>query len=164
MLKKLLLIFIILSASGISFSQSSRWSSISSSYSKGPVSPEYQYNYTIDIGESGSGKLYYTKSSVISEFDFNVSKKCLKKINKALTKSKVFILRPDEIASENATVGGPERSITITKWQSPDLDARPEVIIVPSQVKELYSSSINNLFKTIENSVPADVWKKAKGE
>ena len=164
MLKKLLLIFIIFTASGISYSQSSRWSSISSSYSKGPVSPEYQYNYTIDISESGSGKLYYTKSSVTNEFDFNVSKKGLKKINKALVKSKVFILRSDEIASENATVGGPERSITITKWQSPDLDARPEVIIVPSQIKEIYSSGINNLYKTIEISVPTDVWKKAKGE
>lgn len=164
MLKKLLLIFIIFTASGISYSQSSRWSSISSSYSKGPVSPEYQYNYTIDISESGSGKLYYTKSSVTNEFDFYVSKKGLKKINKALVKSKVFILRSDEIASENATVGGPERSITITKWQSPDLDARPEVIIVPSQIKEIYSSGINNLYKTIENSVPADVWIKAKGE
>ena len=164
MLTKLLIIFFIFTASGISFSQSSRWSAISSSYSKGPVSPEYQYNYTIDINESGSGKLYYTKSSVTNEFDFYVSKKCLKKINKALIKSKVFILRPDEIASENAKVGGPERSITITKWQSPDLDARPEVVIVPSQIKELYAENINNLYKTIENSVPADVWKKTKGE
>ena len=164
MLKNLILIIIIFAVTEISFSQSIRWSTISSSYSKGPVSPEYQYNYTIDISENGTGKLYYTKSSVTNEFDFNVSKKCIKNINKALTKSKVFKLRPDELASENALIGGPERSITITKWQSPDLDARPEVIIVPSQIKEIYSAGIDKLYKTIENSVPANVWKKAKGE
>lgn len=162
-MKNLLLIFFIFAVTGISAAQSVRWSTISSSYSKGPVSPEYQFNYTIDITENGTGRLYYTKSSKTNEFDFSVSKQCLKKINKALVKSKVFILRPDDLSSENELMGGPERSITITKWQAPDLDARPEVIIVPSQVKEVYSKNINKLYKTIENSVPADVWKKAKG-
>lgn len=163
MLKYYFLLFVLL-ISGISFSQSNRWSSISYSYSKGPVSPEYQYNFVININENRTGKLIYTKNNKTSEYDFTFGKKRMKKLKKSLKKSKVFSVSPDQMKSENNLIGGPERSLLITKWQSPDLDARPETISVPSQVKEIYSAGLDKLYKEIENLVPPDIWVKAKGD
>lgn len=163
MLKYYFLFFVLL-ISGISFSQSDRWSSISYSYSSGPVSPEYQYHYILNISENKTGKLIYTKKDKTNEYDFSFGKKSMKKLNKSLKKSKVFSVSPDQMKSENNLIGGPERSLLITKWQSPDLDARPETISVPSQVNELYSAGIDNLYREIENLVPSDIWKKARGE
>ena len=163
MLKYYFLLFVLL-ISGISFSQSNRWSSISYSYSKGPVSPEYQYNFVININENRTGKLIYTKNNKTSEYDFTFGKKRMKKLKKSLKKSKVFSVSPDQMKSENNLMGGPEKNLLITKWQSPDLDARPETISIPSQVNEIYSAGIDNLYKEIENIVPPDIWAKAKGD
>ncbi|MBL8006015.1 MAG: hypothetical protein JNJ56_00665 [Ignavibacteria bacterium] len=163
MLKYYFLLFVLL-ISGISFSQSNRWSSISYSYSKGPVSPEYQYNFVININENRTGKLIYTKNNKTSEYDFTFGKKRMKKLKKSLKKSKVFSVSPDQMKSENNLMGGPEKNLLITKWQSPDLDARPETISIPSQVNEIYSAGIDNLYKEIENLVPPDIWAKAKGD
>lgn len=157
-------LFLVLLISGISYSQSDRWSSISYSYSKGPVSPEYQYNFVINISENRTGKLIYTKNDKTSEYDFTFGQKKMKKLKKSLKNSKVFSVSPDQMKSENNLIGGPERSLLITKWQSPDLDARPETISVPSQVKEIYSAGLDKLYKEIENLVPPDIWVKAKGD
>jgi len=163
-MKKLIFLAIALFVVSTVFAQSNKWSSISYSYSKGPVSPEYQYSYSIDISADGSGKLLYTKASTTSEYDFKVGKKGRKKLNSAINNSKVFTVSPEEMKPKELTVGGPQRSITITKWQSPMLDARPEVIIVPSQVNDVYSTGVNNLYDTIENLVPNSVWNKATGQ
>lgn len=163
-MKKLIFFAIALFIVSTSFAQSNKWSSISYSYSKGPVSPEYQYNYTIDINPDGEGKLVYTKSSKTSEYDFKVGKKGRKKLNSALNNSKVFTVSSEEMKPKELTVGGPQRSITITKWQSPMLDSRPEVIIVPSQVNDTYSGGVNDLYETIEKLVPNRVWNKATGQ
>lgn len=157
-------LFLVLLISGISYSQSDRWSSISYSYSKGPVSLEYQYNFVINISENRTGKLIYTKNDKTSEYDFTFGQKKMKKLKKSLKNSKVFSVSPDQMKSENNLIGGPERSLLITKWQSPDLDARPETISVPSQVKEIYSAGLDKLYKEIENLVPPDIWVKAKGD
>jgi len=160
-MKKLIFLAITLFIVSASFAQSNKWSSISYSYSKGPVSPEYQYSYTIDISADGSGKLLYTKASTTSEYDFKVGKKGRKILNNALSKSKVFSVSPDEMKSSQNLIGGQQRSLTITKWQAPNLDARPEVIMVPSQVNDTYSAGINDLYDTIENLVPYSVWGQA---
>lgn len=163
-MKKIILILILLCISYSSFAQNVRWSDVSFSFSKGPVSPEYQYSYNIIISEDGSAKLVYTKSNASDEYEFKVGKKGLKKLNKALKNSKIFTVNPDEMKSENNKIGGPERSITVTKWQSPELDAKPETITVPSNVNDTYAKCINSLYDTIEMLVPASIWNKAKGE
>ncbi len=85
-------------------------------------------------------------------------------MNSALNKSKVFTVSSEEMKPKELTVGGPQRSITITKWQSPMLDSRPEVIIVPSQVNDTYSGGVNDLYETIEKLVPNSIWNKATGQ
>lgn len=163
MKKLLFLVFTFLLFSN-GYSQSGEWASILYSYSKGPVSPEYQYNFNILLNETGAGKLTYTKSSVTKEYDFAVGKKGLSKLNKALKKSQVFILSEENLNSEKNIVGGPENSLLITVLQSANQDSKPPTITIPSQVNEKYSANINKLYETIESLVPSDIWDQAKAK
>jgi len=144
--------------------QSDHWATIDYKYSKGPVSPEYQLNYTITIQESRDGKLIFTKGANTSEHDFKISKKQLKKLNKALTKSKIFSVSPDEMKSSDNAIGGPSRDLSVTMWQSPDLDAKPQIIQVPPSVNEKYFNDVFILYEVIENLVPDYVWEKANSQ
>ena len=145
--------------------QSSKWMSLAYTYSKGPVSPPYQYSYTISINNFGEATLSYTKSETTKEFPFNVDKKDLKELNNALKKSKVFSVSPDEMkADSNLLIGGSSKTLIITKTQAANLDQLPETIDVPRQVTEMYSENIEDLYDTIENLVPSDVWNQATGE
>lgn len=163
-MKKIILLLFFITLSITASAQSSKWSSLSYTYSKGPVSPPYQYSYTILIDRFGNSSLNYTKSDVTKEYPFKIGKKGLKKLNYALKKSKVFTVSPEDMKSENNLIGGPEKTLVIVKNQSPLLDQMPQSITVPSQVNEIYSENINNLYDEIENLVPSDVWNHATGE
>lgn len=160
-MKKLIFLAITLFIVSTSFAQNNKWETITYYYSKGPVSPEYQYNYTINISADGSGQLVFTKASQTNEYSFRVGKNGRKKLNNALNKSKVFTVSSDEMKSSQNMMGGQQRNLTITKWQAPNLDARPETIMVPEQVNETYSAAINNLYGVIEDLVPGSIWCKA---
>lgn len=144
------------------FAQNTHWSTLEYSYSKGPVSPEYQYNYKIIINENGEGTLIYTNSSSTKDYAFTAGKKALKKINKDLKKCKVFSVNIEEMKSDKHLIGGSNRELRITMWQAPNIDAKPQVIIVPSQLNENYSVCMNRLYDRIENVVPQELWEKAR--
>jgi hypothetical protein len=146
------------------FAQSGKWSSISYKYSKGPVSPEYQLNYTINIENNGIGKLIYTNPSSTNEYDFTVGRKSMKRLNNALRKSDVYNVNMDDMKSEVSMIGGPSRTMSITMWQDPSLDAKPTVIEVPGQLKQPYSEQIFNVYEVIENLVPNSIWNKASSQ
>ena len=162
-MKKLLFAMIALFLCNPVFSQSDNWATIDYTYSKGPVSPEYQLNYQIIIDKSGNGKLIYTKASVTNEFDFKVSKKSMKNLNKKLKSSKVFSVPSDEMKDANNIIGGPTRSMQIIMWQSPDLDQRPVTIDVPSHIIDEYSDKIFIVYEYLENLVPQNLWEVAEG-
>ncbi len=161
-MRKLFLLFILFTIPTAVFSQSSNWTTLESKYSAGPVSPEFQYNYSIVIGKDGTGMLIYTKGGNSNEYSFTVGKKGRNKLNKALKKSRVFSVNTDDMKSGSNLIGGPQRSINITMWQAANLDAKPTVIVVPGSVNSEYESGISNLYDTIENLVPNSVWKKAE--
>lgn len=163
-MKKLIFLFLSALLFSTSFAQSNKWSSVSYSYSKGPVSPEYQLNYTININNDGTGLLTYTKPNSSDEYEFTVGKKGMKKLNSSLKNSQLFNVNPDEMKSDQNLIGGPSRGVSVTLWQDPNLDQKPTVIQTPSGINDTYKEGIYSLFDTIENLVPSSVWKKAKGE
>lgn len=163
-MKKLIVLVIVLVFYGVSFAQSNKWSTVEYLYSKGPVAPEYQYNYTITIDNAGVGKLSYTKSSLTNDYDFSIGPKSLKRLNKALNKSQVFTAAADEMKADKNMVGGPSRSLNVTMWQPSNVDQKPTVIMVPSQVSEKYEANINSLYDLIENLVPKKIWNQATGQ
>ncbi|MEP7146375.1 MAG: hypothetical protein ABI792_05155 [bacterium] len=163
-MKKILFLVFTLFLISKSYSQAGEWATISYSYSKGPVSPEYQYNFIILINETGAGKLTYTKSSITKEYDFAVGKKGLNKLNKALMKSKVFVLSEENLKSDKNITGGPQKDLLINRLQYATQDTKPATIQVPSQVNVKYSDNINKLYETIEGLVSPDIWDKARSQ
>lgn len=161
-MKKLIILIFALCFVNTGFTQSTKWSSISYSYSKGPVSPEYQYSYTILVYSDGSGSISYTKSSGSSLNMFSFGYSGLGKLNKALKNSQVFSVSPEKMKSDNTLIGGPSRSAKITMWQSPNSDAMPTIIEIPGSVSPEYSSGIENLYNTIEGLVPSSIWDAVK--
>ncbi len=159
-MKKLFFFLFIFTIPTFVFSQNSNWSTIESKYSAGPISPEYQYNYSIFNNKDGSAMLIYTKGGKTNEYSFRVGPNGRKKLNSALTDSKVFSVSPDDMKSTTNLIGGPEKSINITMWQSPDLDQKPTIITVPGSVSSEYEIGIGELYTTIENLVPNSVWNK----
>lgn len=160
MKKIFFLVFVFLFINSVN-GQSDKWSTVTYKYSSGPVSPEYQYNYTIIIHRSGDGILSYTKSAATTEHNFRISRKRLNKLKGALKKSKVFTVSMDHMKSDRNLIGGPIRKAVITMWQAPDLDSKPATIEIPSQVNETYSANITKLYDLIEDLVPGSVWAKA---
>ncbi|MEP7146631.1 MAG: hypothetical protein ABI792_06445 [bacterium] len=161
-MKKLFFFLIIFSLPAFAFSQNCNWSTIESKYSAGPISPEFQYNYSIVINKDGSAMLIYTKGGNTNEYNFSVGKSGRKKLNNALTNSKVFEVSSESMNMNSKLLGGPQRNINITMWQSPDLDQKPTIITVPASVNPEYADGVGKLFTTIENLVPKSVWNKVR--
>lgn len=166
MIRKTILVIVFLTAfmtlTGSLIAQNTHWSTLDYSYSKGPVSPEYQYNYRIIINEDRSGILVYTNSSSTKDYNFTVGKKTLKKIKKQLKNCGVFSVNPDDMKSDKNLIGGSNRNLTITMWQPPNVDAKPTTIIIPAQLNDNYSECMNKLYDMVENSVPNSIWEKAR--
>lgn len=163
-MNKLIFLFLSVLICSASFAQTNKWSSVSYNYSKGPVSPEYQLNYTININSDGTGLLIYSKPNSSDEYEFKVGKKGMKKLNYSLKNSQLFSVNPDEMKSDQNLIGGPSRGVSVTMWQEPNLDQKPTVIQTPSDINDTYKEGVYALFDTIEKLVPSSVWKKAKGE
>jgi hypothetical protein len=143
--------------------QTPRWSTVEYYHSSGPVSPEYQYHYTILIEENGNSKLSYTNAKGTDEWSFQVpcNKTGIKKLNKALKKSKIFDVGMDDMKNENTLIGGKEDRLTVILWQDPSLDQPPTRIEVPANVKDQYAERIQKLYTTIISLVPASVKEQA---
>ncbi len=163
-MKKIIFLYIVFVFYSPAIAQSDNWASISYIYSAGPVSPEYQYNYTINIDRAGTGTLTYTKASVSNTYDFSFGKKGMKKLNNALKNSQVFAVSPADMKADQNMIGGPSKSLSITMWQEPNLDQKPTVIQIPEQINDTYSAGINELYIVIEKLVPMSVWNQATGQ
>ena len=161
-MKTLTFVLFLLFISNITYSQNTDWATIDYHYSSGPVSPEYQYNFNVIINKDGAGTVFSEKNGKREEYTFSVGKKSMKKLNKSLRNSNVFSLNQDSLKSETNRIGGSEKNIVITMWQSPDLDQKPRTITVPNQVKSEYEKCFGNLYSTIENLVPDSIYEKIK--
>lgn len=163
-MKKITLTFILFLAvafTGSLNAQSNKWASVAYAYSKGPVSPEFQYKYTISISSNGSGILTYTKGSATINYDFKVGKNGRKKLNTALRNSQVLTVSPDEMKSDENLFGGATQTMVITMLQASNVDQKPTTIEVPARVKSEYLEGVSNVYNLMENLVPQSVWDKA---
>ncbi len=149
--------------SSSAWSQTAEWSTLEYYHSNGPVSPEYQYNYSVIINDDGSSRLIYTNQEGTKEYEFNIpnNKNGMKKLNKALKSSKVFDVNTDEMKSDDMLIGGRTNKLSITLWQDPMLDQPPQKIEIPSNVKEECQEGIDNLYSTIMDLVPDSIKAEA---
>ncbi|MBK8982971.1 MAG: hypothetical protein IPM38_11755 [Ignavibacteria bacterium] len=156
-LKKICFSVIMMFISSGLYSQNTNWATLSYYFSNGPVSPEYQYSYRINLNESGEGVFYYTNTEGSRERNFTVSAEAMEKFNKYFKISDVFSVSPDSMKSEMNLMGGSVSTLEVTMWQAPDLDARPTTITIPVHIKDEYFDDINCIYKKIENLVPNEI-------
>lgn len=160
----ILLLTVLLLFAGSVQSQTQKWSALEYSHWSGPVSPEYQYRYSIIISNDGYANVTYKDSNgeIFREFKIPSNKKGMKKLKKALKNSKVFDVPAETMKSDRTLIGGSESSLVITLWQDPMLDQPPGRIEVPTQVKEEYKDGIEKLYSTIKGLVPEEIRSETK--
>jgi len=143
-----------------------KWERISYYHSTGPVSPEYQYNYTITIDDDGAGRLEFTKAGKTTTYNFRVGDKGIHSLNNALVKSKVLNASPENLKPENELIGGSVYNATVT-LHFPDEEEgesekeKPPIIIIPNNVNKKYSDGVFALYLTMEKLVPLSTWQQA---
>lgn len=151
-MKKIFILIFTFALSLPAFSQFG-WNNISLQHSSGPVSPEYQYNYTITIDASGAGKLSYTSDGVTNDYNFHISKNSLGSLNKAIVNSKILSMNVDSLSSGKTLIGGQVYKAVITPSSGSEFT-------IPNSISDKYKASIYNLYEVIEDAVPNSTWNK----
>ncbi|HEY5534487.1 MAG TPA: hypothetical protein VIL99_06090 [Ignavibacteria bacterium] len=172
-MKNLFLIVFLLLAFSCSKSQikipadnqdSETWATISYNFSSGPVSPQYQYSYSVVITTDKncsflyvySGEFNYTKEFLIEEESFNELKNLLKESR---------ILDIEMTSDPTHPLGGTMRFVSIVFKQSdPNIDQPPRVITAPYYPAEEYKTGLDKLYDFIESLIPEGAKKEAEAK
>jgi len=160
-MKKILFLLVIFFAANFSFAQSMEWFTVSYKYYSGPVSPQFQKNYTITINKDRSASISYhegmDKMAPYTE-DFTISKSNSKKLTSLIKKTGLFDgTAPKD--SADGKIGGPERSITIS-YGNPNPNLDQPVRQMTFRQSSFSSNEVNKLFAFMDKIVTKKVWKK----
>lgn len=160
-MKKFLLLLVIFFAANFSFAQSIEWFTVSYKYYSGPVSPQFQKNYTITINKDRSATISYhqgiDKMAPHTE-DFTISKTKSKKLTRLIKKTGIFDgTAPKDSADRK--IGGPEKSITIS-YGNPNPNLDQPIRQVTFNESSYSSDEIKRVFAFMDKIVPKKVWKK----
>ena len=159
----LLLILLLIINNGCSQDNhtASNWLSLEYDYSNGPVSPQYQYRYTIKIDNKMNGSISYSfaydrPAQYVETKNFTIDEERMKLINEAIIHSKVMSEKIESLPTEKIPDGGHIKYFSIIL---PTDDNQTKLISVPSHPVEEYQQILNNLYDVIDKSVPDDIWK-----
>lgn len=158
-MKKILLTLAIVLMSVSAFSQF-KWDKLEFYFHTGPVSPEYQYSYSISITSSGAGHFeYYKGIDTIQKADFSVSRRNLTKLTNEVKSSGILNTTPDNMISTEILIGGKVKILKATLInEDPDKDQPPRVYEYPSNLKTEYLRQMNDLYDVIKSLVPGKYW------
>lgn len=161
-MKKIIFTLAIVLLSSNVYSQDTHWANLSYYYSNGTVSPDYQYSYQIMLNENGEGIVNYKNSEGNKERNFNVSSEDLENFNEYFKGSDVFKVDPDKMKSHDGKDGGSVRTLEVTLYQSPELDAMPTIIRIPEYLNKKYTDEMKCVYSKIEALVPEEIYKELK--
>ncbi|HQY19817.1 MAG TPA: hypothetical protein PK294_04725 [Ignavibacteria bacterium] len=161
MIKIFFTLFIVLLSSNL-YSQDTHWTNLAFYYSNGTVSPDYQYSYQILLNENGEGMVNYKNSEGNKERNFNVSSEDLENFNEYFKGSDVFKVDPDKMRSLDPKDGGSVRTLEVTLYQSPELDAMPPIIRIPEYLNKKYTEDMKCVYDRIESLVPEEIYTELK--
>ena len=170
-MKNLILIFLFVLL-GVTCSKSQvdsgKWVSVSLMFESGPVSPIWQYNYTVIITNDGVGQLNYTfdarrDNNLVYKFD--VTKEQISSLNEKLTKSKVLESKIPEVSENKQPIGGSLRKVRIVfETTDPNADRPPKMIESPYFPEQDYLKDLNELYDFMQKLVPENDWKDAESK
>lgn len=160
-MKKIIFVVLLLIVSCAANAQY-KWTSVSYYHNSGAVTPEFQYNYIIQINTEGASKLEYTKNGKTNTFEFNAGKKGLKTLDNSLSKTKLLSEKIDTVSDEKNLIGGSISSATIFLIKPEGWKKRKSpVIMIPNANNFKNSAEISDMFQTMEKLVPDHIWKEA---
>ncbi len=96
------------------------------------------------------------------ERNFNVSSEDLENFNEYFKGSDVFKVDPDKMRSLDPKDGGSVRTLEVTLYQSPELDAMPPIIRIPEYLNKKYTEDMKCVYDRIESLVPEEIYTELK--
>jgi hypothetical protein len=141
------------------------WSKLAYYHSTGPAEKEIQCSYQIELTETGSGKLEYTKYGRTNIYEFESSSRGLREIDRLISKSKVLDADTSDLRGSKEYSGKPVYLLTIFLDKPTGSKKRKHpVVIVQSEVIDRYREGAFAIYEKMEGVVPKDVWDKAFAE
>ncbi|HEX2787213.1 MAG TPA: hypothetical protein VHP32_04845 [Ignavibacteria bacterium] len=151
-MKKLFLLFFVFAFTVPGFAQDKWvWTVAELSYYSGPVSPEYQYRWTVTINNDRSAMFTRTGAGKDTSFSFTLGPKCFNKLNNYIKNYDLITVNPSDMETTSQKIGGPSYTLKITIMNTnPNYDQPPQIKTFPSQQNEAWSSKMNNVYKAME--------------
>lgn len=155
-----LILFASLAFGCASSKKEGRWTYLFYEFTAGPISPEYYYEYSINIETNGKGVFIYKAGTETYNYTFTVTTSQLTKLTEAIEKSKIL----DETIKEGETlIGGPTKKLKIFYVNpDPNFDQPPKIFETPYFVPKEYADNIQKLYELIVSTVPQDLFKDAQ--
>lgn len=152
-MKKLLMLFFVFAFAVPAAAQENNWiwTVAELSYYSGPVSPEYQYRWTLTINSDRTAMYTRSGAGKDTSFSFNLGPKCFNKLNNYIKKYDLITANPGDMETTSQKVGGSSYTLKLTiQNTNPNYDQPPQIKTFPSQVNEAWSSKMNNIYKAMQ--------------
>ena len=134
------------------------WDHIEYMFQSGPVSPKYQYNYSVIINNHMDGIFEYTygwENPVTLSYKFRVTKDKISAISKYISTMNLMGEQIPETPDAKKPIGGSLRNIKIVEeMQNPNEDRPPKVYETPYFPAEEYRADLNKMYDYIDSLVP----------
>jgi len=155
-----LILFAFLTSGCASSKKEDRWTYLQYDFTTGPISPEYYYEYSINIETNGKGAFTYKAGGETYNYTFNVTQTQLAKLTDAIEKSKIL----DETIKDGETlIGGPTKKLKVFYVNpDPNSDQPPKIYETPYFIPKEYAVNIQKLYELIVSTVPQDLFKDAQ--
>jgi hypothetical protein len=154
-MKKLFLLFFVFMFTAPVFAQDSWvWTVAELNYYSGPVSPEYQYRWTLTINNDRSAMFTRTGAGKDTSYSFTVSQKCFNKLNSYINKYDLITANPGDMETSSQKIGGSSYTLKLTVMNTnPNYDQPPQIKTFPSQQNETWAPRMRNITKAMECTV-----------
>lgn len=146
----------------------SEWAKLEYYFNVGSLPPPYHYSYTITINSEGKGELVYIsgyqeKDKTYIGHPFELDNNKLESLKNAVKESVVLDLDIKTRPNEQIPDGGHSDCLKIFGLNSSNpADELVVLKTIPSYPELKYESTLNKLYKVIQNSVPDDLWNEVK--
>ena len=141
------------------------WSSVEYIFESGPVSPKYQYSYTVNINKNNEGIFRYTYGTETLTYNFKVTKENTSGITKFISDLKLMEEAIPELPERKHPIGGSLRKLKIVEdMQNPDEDRPPKVYETPYFPDEEHLSALSRMYDFIYNLVPQNIRDEASSK
>jgi hypothetical protein len=138
------------------------WEKLAYYHSTGTAPRDIAGSYQIELNESGSGKLEYTKYGKTNIYEFEAGKKSLKELNRIILSGGVLEADTNELRGSKEFTGLPVYLITIFLDKPEGYKKRKHpVVIIQSDVSDKYRKAAFNIYEQVEAIVPKTTWEQA---